>query len=163
MARLHYSFLTGDYSPDVIAEWQQDGCLDELTGRLGYRFVANEPEMPLQVTAGRSFTVRVKLHNEGFAAPFNARPPFLVLQGSRRFECPLDSDPRTWHDSVEIVDRIALPAGTSGSYSVALWLPDAADVLRAGADYAIRLPVAEWDESTGLNILGTVEVAPAPL
>ena len=160
MASLHYSFLNGVFSPDVIAAWQTQGCYDEMNLRLGYRFIADTLEVPTAVQAGQPFTIRIALHNEGFAAPFNERPAYVVLTGPERVEVLLDEDPRTWRDSVDIPAEVTIPSDGAGRYSVALWLPSADIRSQSNPSYAIRLPNAEWDAAGGLNILGTLDVSP---
>ncbi len=159
MTSLHDSFLNGVFSPDVIAAWQAQGCYDEINLRLGYRFLVDTLEVPTAAQAGLPFTIRIALHNEGFAAPFNERPPSLVLSGPTRIEVPLDADPRTWRDAVELTAQVTIPSDGAGSYAVALWLPSPDMSLRSNPAYAIRLPNATWDATTGLNVLGMLNVS----
>ncbi len=37
LARMHWSVINKDYHPDVIARWINEGCMDEIKRRLGYR------------------------------------------------------------------------------------------------------------------------------
>ena len=56
--------------------------MPEMQKRLGYRLALTQTELPAMVRAGGSFTLTVDLENQGFAAPFNARPVFVVLRGA---------------------------------------------------------------------------------
>jgi hypothetical protein len=159
MERLRWSFLNLSYHPDVISGWRDDGSLDEIRRRLGYRFSLIDASWPRAVPPGGRLDVALRLKNRGFAAPFNERPVFLVLaRESTRIAAQVrTADPRRWGpgEELSLKSSFQLPAGLApGRYRLALWLPDPAPALRARAEYAIRLANEEvWDPSSGLNVL----------
>jgi hypothetical protein len=77
------------------------------------------------------------------------------------YEVKLELDPRTWQPgSSSFTAKIRLPSQMGeGDYNLALWLPDEAAALRANTFYAVRFAnEGIWDESTGYNNLGTINV-----
>lgn len=165
MERLHFGYINHEYHPDVVSSWENQGCRDVLERSLGYRMVGLSVTWPDSVRPGGVIPVIVRLRNDGFAAPWNPRPVWIVLDGVERLEARLpDVDPRTWlaGEEVQLQVRLQLPAATAaGSYTLSLWFPDAADSLRDDPRYAIALAnESVWDGVTGLNELATLEVDP---
>lgn len=76
-ARLHATYLNGEYHPEVIANLGP--CWAEMQRRLGYRFELVSAELPDSIAPGQPFCVRLKIRNNGWAPPYNARPVFLRL------------------------------------------------------------------------------------
>lgn len=163
MTRFHYSYINDDYHPDVLQTWSDEGCRPEIERRLGYRLALLASELPETVRPGGSFTLKVELQNDGFAAPTNPRPVFLVLEnGDTRRVVQLEQDPRLWvPGAVTITARIRVPSdATVGGWRVALWLPDQADSLRNRPEYAIRLAAQDvWNAAAGDNTLGNIDVS----
>jgi hypothetical protein len=120
--------------------------------------------MPVAVRPGGSFTLHIEMTNEGFAAPVNPRPVFLVLEhAGQRDLIDLQQEPRLWTPgAVSVVGRIRVPSvAAAGDYRVALWLPDQADGLRNFPEYSLRLAAqGVWQASGGDNTLGTLQVTP---
>jgi hypothetical protein len=161
MAKLHFSYINREFHEGVLASWS--GCMAEMQKRLGYRLALTEAELPARVRAGGSFTLSVALKNHGFAALFNARPVFVVLRGAgvslrARLQKP---EPRRWLSDGSIRARLRVPSTlAAGQYQLALWLPDAAPTLEAHSEYAIQLANTDvWDDVTGENTLGSIEVS----
>jgi hypothetical protein len=165
MERFHFSYINDDYHPDVLQRWTDDGCRPEIERRLGYRLALLASELPEAVRPGGSFTLSVELDNEGFAAPVNPRPVFLVLErAGERSLVDLNQEVRTWVPGpVTITARIQVPSDAApGDWRVALWLPDAAEGLRDLAEYSVRLAAADvWQAPSGDNTLGTMAVSDA--
>jgi len=158
LANMHWSLQNNGFNKTLLDSWVAQGCMPEIRRRLGYRFELIEAYIPRSVKAGSSFTINIKLRNVGFAAMFNPRPAYLVLQGASRYELPLAGvDPRLWQPGREsiIALPIDLPQNISpGNYRVGLWLPDASTTLRYNHVYAVRFANAKvWDASAGMNIL----------
>ncbi|MBI4565406.1 MAG: DUF4832 domain-containing protein [Planctomycetes bacterium] len=156
MRRLNWSFVNAHYHAEVLASWQEQGVMPEIRSRLGYRFMFVDSEMPASVRSGDTAYLSIRMRNDGFAAPYNARPVYLVLENQiRRYEVRLDSeDPRTWRPGdikIEAGLQALVPAGV---YLLALWLPDEADALRHRPEYAIRLANEQtWDAAKGYNVI----------
>lgn len=164
MERHHYSFINRDYHPDIVAGWEDGGCLDEMERRLGYRFVLLDAALPERVRPGGTFRLRVRLRNEGFAAPFNPRQLELVLrEGTTVHRVALERvEVRSLFGGAdhEIVAHVQLPAGlSSGAHTLALALPSPSERLRDRSEYAIRFAnEAVWDATRGENVLGTLDI-----
>jgi len=164
MERLHWSYLNLGYYEPTIDRWRTDGCFDTIDRRLGYRFRLVDADLPPEVRPGGQFVLRVALHNDGFAALFNARPLFVTLDdGTNRYDVELTAvDARRWAagEDSSFTARLELPSDISaGDYQLALWLPDEATALRANPSYSIRFANdAGWDATDGYQVLGDVEV-----
>jgi hypothetical protein len=163
MARFHWTYINDQYHPEVLARWTAEGCRPDMERKLGYRLALASGRLPEEVRPGGTFRVELTLRNEGWAAPTNPRPVFVVLEREgQRLSTPLAIDVRTWRPGEHTIEaRLRVPSDLAeGSYRLALWLPDAADALRARAEYALRLANdATWVEASGDNTLGTLEVS----
>lgn len=162
MERLHFTFLNQDYHPDVIDGWIEGGCKEELDRRLGYRLVLTSAVLPDAVRPGGRFVLRLRLRNDGFAAPINPRPLRVVLaSGGARHEVELpglDARHLLGGATTEVAVRLQLPADLpEGPATLSLWLPD--PDLPDDPRQAIRLAnEATWDAGTGGNLLGTFTI-----
>ncbi|HEY0133918.1 MAG TPA: DUF4832 domain-containing protein [Nannocystis sp.] len=155
LALLHWTHLNVGYHPDVLDAWKEDGCYTEVACRLGYRLAVKQLRYAHAATPGGVLPVSFDIHNDGFAAPVNARPLVLVLDGPSRVEVPVQFDLRDLlpgTTSTVCVDA-ALPADSlAGFYRIGLRLPDPAPTLADDPRQAIRLgndDVVEW--SDGIN------------
>jgi len=162
MELLHFSDLNLSYHQQVIKNWKKEGCFEEIQKRLGYRLVLQEARFPSAVRPGERLTVELRLVNEGFAAPVNPRPLYVVLHGpeTARFEVK-EVDPRRWLPGEHtFTAQVTVPASLpAGNYTLALWLPDPYERLRDDPRYSIRFAnEGVWDEEHGWNILGTVRL-----
>lgn len=161
MERLHFTYINADYHPDIVAGWESGGCRDDMERRLGYRLVLIDADLPIAATRGAPFRVRIRLRNEGFAAPINPRPVALELSvGSMRRSFTFDGvDPRHWLPGEEVtLERIVVvPADLpAGDVTFALALRDAAAAIQNDARFSIRTAnVGTWDAMSGTNMLGT--------
>jgi hypothetical protein len=171
LAWMHYSFLDRDFNKDVLATWGDDthGCMPEIQRRLGYRFRLTEAIYDTKVPQNQALHLTFRLHNDGFASPFNARPVFAVLIGPTGARYPFliaAADPRQWYAGTDPVvlaadlplsDPSGVPRVPAGDgYRLALWMPDAAESLRPRWEYSIQLANAGvWDPSTGMNTLAS--------
>ncbi len=170
MTSNHWSFLNQQHSEKVVATWRKDGCGREIASRLGYRFALLRVAHSKTVRPGGVLEVQLDVYNHGFAAPFNPRSAFLVLEAKgKRREVQLGSlDPRRWApgETSKVDVRVRVPVDLApGSYQIGLWLPDETVGLRKDPRYSIRLANdGLWDESSGVNRLpGSLRVdAEAP-
>ncbi|HXK18853.1 MAG TPA: DUF4832 domain-containing protein [Polyangiaceae bacterium] len=160
MTKMHFSYINREFQADVLTSWQP--CMNEIEKRLGYRLLLKTAELPEMVKPGGSFTFTAQLENQGFAAPFNARPVYLVLRGGNVNQHVLlgKADPRRWLTGGGIQARVRLPSSLpAGTYTLGLWLPDAAESLQARAEYALELANdGVWSDTSGENLLGSIEV-----
>ena len=172
LARMHWSTVNIDYQPEVIALWRAQGCIGEISRRLGYRFRLVDADVPNRVAIGGSLTARFRIANDGWSAPYNPRAVELVLRNvanGHEHRMPVDADPRRWTSgtSTAVSVSAAVPAAVeAGTYRLLLALPDPEPALRARPEYSIRLANAGlWEPATGFNDLQVEIVAvdnPAP-
>jgi len=149
-----------DVDPGVLAYWDSEGCLPEIRRRLGYRFRLVNAELPARAIVEEPFVARIRLDNDGFAAPYNARDVQLILRHTatgRIYSVPFDADPRTWgpNQPISIQVTVALPRSLEiGVYQFLLNLPDPDRELSRRPEYSIRLANREvWEARTGYNDL----------
>jgi hypothetical protein len=103
MERLHWSLLNEQHDADVYAAWKSQGCFDEISRRLGYRFELARVVFTDKVAPGGELDLEVHVRNVGYAGLFNARPVYAVLDdGTTRRDALLGSvDPRAWASGAE--------------------------------------------------------------
>jgi hypothetical protein len=162
MTRFHFDYLNHDFYEPIIDKWRSQGYYDEISRRLGYRYVMLETTSQESVAAGDTFSLNVRVENEGFGKLYNPRPINVVLRPAgggtaitlranddARTAMPLAGETRTVGMTVRIPD--SLPAG---AYDVYLSLPDPAATLANDPRYAIRFANHDvWEASTGRNAL----------
>lgn len=166
MRRLRWSHInvTNEaYDGGTIAGWKADGCWPTILRDLGYRLVLNRASWDAHARDGTAIRLRVNLINRGYAAPFNERPVYAVVEGAGiRFAAKLPVDVRTWKPGqpVEILFDLGLPQDIpAGTYRLALWLPDPSPALQDDPRYAIRFNNdGTWQGPSGYNVL-TEELA----
>jgi hypothetical protein len=163
MRRMHWTYLNEDFHPDVIQRFHADACFLDFEIRLGYRFVLERAGYRVH---GDHLRLVARFRNEGYAALFNPRTIYVVLEGGgRRVELPMRADPRHWPSlkASVVAEDLRLPDDLpAGVYRLSLWLPDPAPRLRDRPEYAIRLAnQGVWDARSGLNrIAEHVEITP---
>ena len=161
---LHFSAINEAYHKGILRSWEEGGCLQEITDRMGYRLSLISADFNEQVRPGGLLNLTVTLQNTGFASIINERPLYIVLVGRDAippYVAQLELDPRTWQPGgSSLTASIRLPSNLEeGEYSLALWLPDESETLQANPLYAVQFANENvWDESTGYNILGKVTV-----
>ena len=164
MALLHFSAINEAYHKGILRSWEEDGCLEEINNRMGYRLSLTSVDFNEQVRPGGFINLTVNLTNTGFASIINERPLYIVVVGRDAippYKVKLDIDPRTWEPGNAILTaKLHVPSNIAeGEYSLALWLPDGYESLQENPLYAIQFANHNvWDESTGYNILGTIKV-----
>jgi len=162
MELLHFSAINEAYHKGILRSWEEGGCMEEITNRLGYRLFLISADFNEQVRLGGLLNLTVNITNSGFASLMNSRPLFVVLQEPNSiFLTKLELDPRTWQPgNSSFTVSIRLPSKMAEmEYRLALWLPDEADVLQTNPYYSVQLAnEGTWDAATGYNILGKVNV-----
>jgi hypothetical protein len=170
MGLLHFSAINEAYHKGILRSWEEGGCLQEITDRMGYRLSLISADFNEQVRPGGLLNLTVNITNSGFASLMNPRPLFVVLspspsgkgdRGEGETIIQLELDPRTWQPGASSFSvTIRLPSKMDeGEYQLALWLPDGFASLQNNPLYAVQFANENvWDESTGYNILGTVKV-----
>ncbi|ACU37118.1 DUF4832 domain-containing protein [Actinosynnema mirum] len=157
LSRFHWTYLNTDYQQDVLRAWSAQGCLAEVTTKLGYRFTLRDSVFPTTTTRGAALPVRVNLTNDGYAAAVNQRTVNLVLRNTTTgalTRLPLTADPRTWLPGARTIAQDAQipPSLATGTYALLLELADPA--LPGRPEYSIQTAnTGLWDAATGLTDL----------
>jgi len=167
LERLHYSYLNAQFNNDVNNDWEQDGCIEAIKQRLGYRFELENGTYSDSGQPGQVFDIDIDLKNVGFASPFNERGVELMLQNTATAEVwytPLDYDPRIWFadgSTYNMTETICIPDQIQeGTYELYLHFPDPMSSLHGKPEYSIRLANQlpdnsdVWDSAAGYNKLG---------
>lgn len=166
MAAYHWSYINKDYHLDVIRKWREEGLYNKMERLIGYRFSLTEGHYPTTAQAGEPYALTLKIHNDGWAAPYNPHTMQIVWTSlddpRRQYVLPVGQDIRLWQAASDhsLILRMVLPADMPlGRYTVGLRIADAAPSLAARPDYCIRLANdGLWDATTGTNVLRTVDV-----
>ena len=79
LQRYHWSLLNRDYNPDVLKKWVDEGCMETVEKRLGYRFRLVSTRATPTVRQGGLLRFRMLVRNTGWAGTINRRPVILVL------------------------------------------------------------------------------------
>ena len=155
----HWSYLNEEYNQTVLDTWVDQGCADPVSRRLGYRLSLVSATLSEAVAPGGVLEVKLEIDNQGFSAPFNSRPIFLVVRrGTRLWKVKLaGDDARQLKPGTNFIDaRLRFPADAAPAddYQLALWLPDRAVGLRSDPRYAIRLAnQSVWNATQGWNLV----------
>jgi hypothetical protein len=162
MELLHFSAINEAYHKGIIRSWEDGGCLQEISDRMGYRLSLTSADFNEQVRPGGILNLTVNLQNTGFASIVNERPLVVVLfSDSERYEVKTSIDPRTWQPGTSSFSiQLHIPSNIEeGRYQLAIWLPDAYASLQENPLYSIQFANENiFDEATGYNSLGIIKV-----
>lgn len=166
MENFHWSYLNDGYHSDVLNSWKEDGCMDEIVKRLGYRLVLTEGKYTENPSVDDTFEAILNVKNVGFAAPTNPRDVELVFVSKhdpeKKYVVPVDSDPRFWFAGGEYtisVEYVLPREMKNDEYGIYLNLPDPAPTLTNNAHFSIQLANKElWDAETGYNKIHTINL-----
>jgi hypothetical protein len=160
LARMHWSVLNKDYHRTVLNGWEDNGCMDQVKRRLGYRFRLLQAELPDSVKPGNEIALSFHLKNDGFASPYNPRNLEIVLRhqdSMQKYYLITEEDPRLWFsgDTTTVEISAGIPADMpKGSYRMFIHLADPESRLHNRPEYSIRLAnESVWEDSTGYNDL----------
>jgi hypothetical protein len=163
MARFHWSYLNQDFYRPDIDRWRAEGCYDEISKRLGYRYQMLSASVDRRAQAGELLSLQIRLTNSGFARLYNARPAELILRqaatGAER-KVVIQDDARLWlpgpAETKTLSAAVTLPGDLpAGDYDLLLNLPDSVSNLSGLPEYSIRLAnQGVWEANTGYNDLG---------
>lgn len=81
MELLHFSAINEAYHKGILRSWEESGCLQEITDRMGYRLSLTSADFNEQARPGGLLTLTVNVQNTGFASIINERPLYIVLVG----------------------------------------------------------------------------------
>jgi Domain of unknown function (DUF4832)/Domain of unknown function (DUF4874) len=163
-AQFHMSYLNRTYYDAFHTQWQTEGCFDEVSRKLGYRWILTDSNVPLTIARGQSASASVTMKNVGWARLYNPRALKLLLvsrsnPGATPIELVTAHDPRALKPGEErsFLFNGAIGSGaTAGLYDVFVAAPDAATTLAANARYSIRFANSDnaaksqaWDATRG--------------
>jgi|GEM_PF-122446 len=164
LATYHWSYLNEDYHPNVLQQWQNEGCYNEVVRRLGYRFRLDNATITPTVSSNQNIDVSIEMTNEGWARPYNPRNVEVVFRNqSNQSEytfsmVPQGQDARLWlpeQGATKTLNTVVSASGLpSGDYDVFLNLADPEPSLYNNPNYSIRTAnTGLWEAATGYNNL----------
>ncbi|MFI5916015.1 DUF4832 domain-containing protein [Dactylosporangium sp. NPDC051541] len=169
LSHQHWTEINADYAAVNTDIWKHanvaasgadpaETLYHRIRRKLGYRLRLADATFTTPAAPGSAFTFSAHLINDGYAGIIKPRPVYLVFDnGTNRYNVPLTGvDPRTWKSGAVTVptQTVTLPAMATGSYKLALWLPDQATGLRNTPAYSVRLAnTGTWDAAKGYNVL----------
>ncbi|WP_433063008.1 DUF4832 domain-containing protein [Dactylosporangium sp. CS-033363] len=169
LSHQHWTEINADYAAVNTDIWKHaqmpasgvdpaETLYHRIQRKLGYRLRLADATFTNSAAPGAGFTFSAHLVNDGYAGIIKPRPVYLVFDnGTNRYNVQLTGlDPRTWKSGAITVptQTVTLPAMASGSYKLALWLPDQATGLRSNPAYSVRLANSgTWDAAKGYNVL----------
>ena len=160
LERFHWSYLNTDYNQAVLNEWDDQGCLEEVIQRLGYRHRLISASMNQESKPSGRFDLSLSIINEGYANFYNPRTLYVILRNNETLEeytLESETDTRRWPIGEEHTLQFSagIPASiANGTYSVFISLPDEYPHLSKNPAYSVRFPNLEvWDDESGYNDL----------
>lgn len=159
----HWTYL-GNHSY-IANKWKEQGCFNDASARVGYRFVLNGAAFDGTFAAGQEWKMKICFDNYGYASLINERKVEFVVRNvddpSEEYVFVSNVDPRIWKGGHTYVyeESLSLPSGiTPGKeYGIYISMPDVAPTLHGRPSYSVRFAnVGTWDEETGYNLLTTV-------
>jgi hypothetical protein len=151
----NWSTLNRDYYEPVFNGWISSGHYSTIIKKMGYRISLINSSF---LCSGNNLSVNIKLKNTGFAKAFNERKTYLLLKNTSTniyYPFLMNTDFRTWVDTVSLVQNINLTGLPNGNYSAYLKLPDINTSLSDKPAYSVRLANNNvWIDSLGMNDLG---------
>jgi len=163
LEKYHWTYLNRDYREEVTRMWRQDGTMNIILRRLGYRLVLDKAIITPEPKVGGDFSAYFVLRNIGYASPMNERGLeliFVSMEDGKKYVFPQSEDPRFWlpgeHKFTLACKLNDMPAG---QYKLCLNLPDAYASLHDNPLYSIQFANLDmWEDETGYNYLTTITV-----
>jgi hypothetical protein len=179
MAKYHFTTFHGlgnvdtnssikgyDGWPQASAYWKKTGQYDQMTKKLGYRFILNSATLPSgSFSPGAPFNMSFIMTNSGWSGIVNPRNFEIVFKNKKTnaaYRIVYDGDgkgnrmflPRDGETKVLNV-KTSLPMNiTPGTYDMFLHLADPYPSIHDRPDYSIRLANERmWQPDTGFNKL----------
>lgn len=161
-----WDYLNRNFYAGTINKWRNDGCFDEISRRLGYRFELQQAELDVPA-AGNPAVLTLNIHNTGFGKLYNPRPLQIILTNeatgvSRTVTVASDARQVMPLSDEEATIQVELPTDlAAGNWQLAVALPDGYASLQDNPAYSIRFASRDaasgasiWDPATGTNRLG---------
>lgn len=148
----NYSYFNSvGYASGLITSWTNNGCLNEIKLKLGYRFQLNNSNIT-------NNTLSIYIANNGYANLYNNRKAYLILKNSStnvEHSFLVDNNVKNWTSTnygiILDLNSLSVPNGT---YKLYLNLPDPNPSLSTNPAYSIQLAnLNTWIASNGYNDL----------
>ncbi|MGL4608180.1 MAG: DUF4832 domain-containing protein [Trueperaceae bacterium] len=157
----------GRLPSEFIDAWTSQGCYDDISRNLGYRYRLLQGSLPVSVNRNGTLNVGLRMTNDGYAGLYNPRMMQVVLRNKAtekeaRLTIVPEKDLRlylpTSGETTDLSLSAQLPAEVeAGEYDLFLYLPD--PTLYGKVPYSIRLANTNmWESETGLNKLGSIKI-----
>ena len=171
LERFGWTTINDGYYEEILNQWKDEGCYDEIGLRLGYRYSMIEANLTEEAEHHENITISVRIENTGFGPLYNPRPlilrlenethgvEYLTLTPDARTTLPAPGQNTTISFQLPIPDTIA-----PGSYRAGLFLPDENEDLWSTPRMSIRFAnVDVWNEEYGYNdlLLSTTILPPS--
>ncbi len=92
LEQFHWNFVNDKYNPDVIQQWKDEGCYDEIAKRLGYLLVLQKVDY---LQTAKKLLLKLSIENKGFSTPYVDYNVTLSLKNdTNSFEFPQNLDTR---------------------------------------------------------------------
>lgn len=160
LARMRWSTINTEFEENVLKGWKDQGCMNEIERRLGYRFRLISSATPKSVKPDGTFAMSFKVVNDGWASPYNERRLEVVLRNSqtkKEYFLKVNEDMRKWmpSETKEVKISAGIPSSIpTGQYQIFLNLADPSSRLYSRPEYHVRLANQDvWEPSTGYNSL----------
>lgn len=162
MNLLHWTFLNSDYNTAVYRKWEEQGCLDSVTMKLGYRLSLDSTFVPNIVSAGDTIGVKCFIENTGFAAPSQNKNVLFFLKDNDGNIVEVENinsqnvDIRYWlPGKITLATKIVINEVLSDdNYQIGIAFQDKNEVLAQNSAYSIHLANLDiWDNANGINWL----------
>jgi Domain of unknown function (DUF4832)/Domain of unknown function (DUF4874) len=172
-AAYHLAYLNRDYYQPFFDNWQAEGCMAEVSRKIGYRMVLRSLSHSQTVRVGGNVALSLSIGNEGWARLANPRPLVLKLVPENAVNeagavvlALAGTDLRriaAGAAAVTLSSSAVLPKSLPvGRYKVQLGAPDPAPTLSSQPTFALRFANADqatgaqWLATTGFMATGTV-------
>lgn len=160
MERMHWSQIEAEFHGDVLQGWRNQGCMEQIKRRLGYRFRLTNTKIQDRVKPAGTFSMSFTVTNDGWASLYNPRNLEVILRNTetgKKYYLPVAEPVRMWMAGAtkEVKVEGGIPANMpAGKYQVLLNLPDPTSSLSNRPEYSIRLAnQSTWEATTGYNSL----------
>jgi hypothetical protein len=168
LEQMRWSYMNVGYYRGTLNTWIEEGCMDEVIIRLGYRLELTRGKYSHSVKRGGEMKFKVDIYNYGWAAPINPRRMEVLLRHKENrdiYYVEMPNDPRLWlgGDTVTVSANLGIPADLPvGEYELLIHFPDPTYRLYGKPEFSIRLANENvWEGNTGFNnLLHTITIEP---
>jgi hypothetical protein len=166
-AAYRLAYLNRNYYQPFFDRWIADGCMDEISRKMGYRIELQTLEYSASVARGSTITAALTVANNGWARLINDRPLVLRLETAAGAVIHTETVPvRSLRllgpgQTARVLASTRLPSSVpAGRYRITIAAPDAAATLAALPAYALRFANADqgseqyWDTTRAVMVTG---------